>query len=285
MKRTLPTTRQQPSKPWKRIPLLFCSSLIEHRELLAQMAKRDIRSRYKGSALGAGWALAQPLLMLGVYTFVFSGIFQSRWGDAEDSSTTTFAINLFAGLIVFSLVAECANTAPNLVLANKNFVTKVVFPLEILGASTVLASLFQACISLLVLLVFECLTMHKLPSSLVLLPATWAPLVLGCLAMTWVLSAVGVYFRDLGQITGVCMQALMFLSAVFYPVNALPEKLRSFSVLNPLIGAIDQTRAIVVRAEWPSLTSLGIASASAVIACELAFRFFRKAKRGFADVI
>lgn len=249
------------------------------------MSKRDIKSRYRGSALGLGWTFAQPLLMLGVYTFVFSTIFQSRWGDGSSGGHIQFAINLFTGLIVFNLFGECTNNAPGLIIGHKNFVTKIVFPLEILGAASVLAGLFQAGISLIVLIGFELIATHAIPITILWLPYIWLPLVLACLSLTWILSAAGVYFRDLGQIIGVLTQMIMFLSAVFYPVNAFPESIKPIAELNPLVIVIEQTRAAAIRGETPDLFTTSALLVSSMIACEIALRMFKHAKRGFADVL
>jgi lipopolysaccharide transport system permease protein len=163
--------------------------------------------------------------MLGVYTFVFSQVFEARWGTLGSDGPLGFAINLFAGLIVFNLFAECINRAPTLVLANPNYVKKVVFPLEVLGTIAVGSAVFQALASLVVLVIFELIAIHHLPITFLFLPLVWTPLLLGCIAITWALAALGVFIRDLSQITSVITSMLMFLSPIFYPVSALPKRL------------------------------------------------------------
>ena len=192
----------------------FIRSLLRSRELWWRLSEREIAGRYRGSILGWGWSLLTPLLMLGVYTFVFSTVFKARWGDLEQAGSLGFAINLFAGLITFNIFAESASQAPTLILGNANYVTKVIFPLETLSAVSVTAALFHACTSTVILLAFELIAIHQVPLTVLWLPFVWLPYVLGCLAMSWCISALGVFLRDLGQVIGVMVSMLMFMSAV-----------------------------------------------------------------------
>ncbi|MFN9057646.1 MAG: ABC transporter permease, partial [Cyanobacteriota bacterium] len=204
--------------------LRFLRSLWKQREVLWRLSEREVLGRYRGSMLGLAWSFIQPLSMLAVYTFVFSTVFQARWGTNPQGGSLGFAINLFAGLIVFNLLAECLSKAPTLILANPNYVKKVIFPLETLAFVNVAGATFHAGASLVVLFIFELIAFRRLPITLVWLPLVWVPLLLGCLAATWVLSALGVYLRDIGQVIGVVVSMLMFLSPIFYPISALPPR-------------------------------------------------------------
>ena len=273
-------------------PLLsFPQALWRQRELWWQLSKREVQGRYRGSMLGWGWSLITPLLMLAVYTFVFSQVFKARWGDLQQSGPLVFAINLFAGLIVFSLFAETANQSPSLMLNNSNLVTKVIFPLEILPAVTVAAALFHALTSLVVLVGFQIVNGVAasggtgIQTTLLWLPLVWLPLLGGCLALGWLLSALGVYLRDLGQMIGVAVNLLMFLSAVFYPLSSLPARWQPLLQLNPLVLVIEQTRRVAVNGLPPSLGYLMGGCGLVLVACELSYRAFQKARRGFADVL
>ena len=280
-----------------RLPLLrFPQALWRQRELWWQLSQREVQGRYRGSMLGWGWSLITPLLMLAVYTFVFSQIFRARWGDLQQSGPLVFAINLFAGLIVFNIFAETAIQGPGLILSNANLVTKVIFPLEILPAVTVAAALFHALTSLVVLVGFQVtngligtgaasaigLGIHP---TMLWLPLVWLPLVSCCLALGWLLSALGVFLRDLGQVIGVFVNLLMFLSAVFYPLSSLPPQWQPLLQLNPLVLVIEQTRRVAVNGQLTSLSYLLWGGLIGLLACELSFRSFQKARRGFADVL
>lgn len=265
--------------------LNFPKSLWERRELWWQLTKREITGRYRGSQLGLGWSILNPILMLAVYTFVFSQIFKARWGTAEGHGPWGFAVNLFAGLIVFNLFAECASRAPTLILNNPNYVKKVVFPLEILSAVSVGSALFHAMTSLTVLLVFEVIVFGRIPNTAYWLPLVWAPLILASLAVSWILAALGVFLRDIGQIIGVLVSMLMFLSPVFFPISAVPEGLQWALKINPLAGVIEQTRKVLIVGGSPQPLEIITGIVTGCIACELSYRGFQKIKSSFADVI
>lgn len=265
--------------------LSFPAALLRHRELWWRLSEREILGRYRGSLLGVGWSVLNPLAMLAVYTFVFSHVFKARWGTLEQGGSLGFAVNLFAGLIVFNLVSECLNRAPMLILANPNYVKKVIFPLEVLGGVCVASSCFHAIASLLVLMVFEIVLLRSLPLTYLWLPLVWLPLVLGCLGLTWILAGLGVFLRDIGQFIAVALSMLMFLSPVFYPTAALPERFQTVLNLSPLTHVIEQTRRILIAGQAPSAAYLMIGTGLAVLLAEIGFRFFQRARRGFADVI
>jgi lipopolysaccharide transport system permease protein len=269
----------------RQVLISFPSNLYRYRLLIWNLIRREVTGRYRGSLLGWSWSLLQPMLMLGVYTFVFSTVFKARWPDLEQAGSLGFAINLFAGLIVFNLFAECLGKAPTLVLSQPSYVTKVVFPLEILSAVAVGAAGFHACTSLLVLAAFELIATGAIPTTALWLPVVWLPLGLGCLALCWLLSALGVFIRDLPQLVSVGLTVLMFLSAVFYPISALPDRWQPLLLANPLVQVIDQTRRVLVQGKSPDGAFLLLGISSSLVACELCFRIFQKARRGFADVI
>lgn len=265
--------------------LHFPRALWRHRELWWRLTEREVLGRYRGSALGIGWSFITPLAMLAVYTFVFSQVFKARWGGLENSGPLGFAVNLFAGLIVFNLFSECVSRAPSLVISNPNYVKKVVFPLEVLGSVAVGSAGFHALTSLSILVVFELIAFHQLPLTLLWLPLIWLPLVLGSLACTWILSAAGVFLRDIGQLIGVGLNMLMFLSPIFFPTSALPANWQPVLRLNPLAQVIEETRKSAVQGIHPDLGYLAIGILITFAACELSFRVFNKAKRAFADVL
>jgi lipopolysaccharide transport system permease protein len=223
--------------------------------------------------------------MLAVYTFVFSQVFKARWGNLEDSGPIGFAVNLFAGLIVFNFFAECANRAPGMVLANPNYVKKVIFPLEVLAGVIVGGAFFNALTSLIVLAIFELVGFRHIPLTALWLPLVWLPLLTGCLALTWLLGALGVFLRDVGQIVAVMVSMLMFLSPIFFPLSALPARWQPILVMNPLAPVIEQTRRVLVDGSQPSLSYLIMGTILTTLICEASFRSFQKAKRAFADVL
>lgn len=265
--------------------LRFIRGYWQNRELIARLSQREVVGRYRGSFIGISWTVVQPLAMLAVYTFVFSQVFRSRWGNLDELGPAGFSLNLFAGLIVFNLFAECANKAPTLILENPNYVKKVVFPLEALGISTVAAATFHALMALAVLLAFQVMATGRLSTTLWVLPVVWLPLVMGALATTWLLSAMGVFLRDLQQLVGVTMNMLLFLSPVFFPISSLPVNWQKVLGANPLGLVIEQTRAVILANRYPSLLVVAAEIILTIGLCEWSYRLFERARRGFADVL
>lgn len=251
--------------------------------LLKQLAWREIASRYRGSVLGLSWPFLAPLLMLAIYSFVFGTVFQARWG-LPGESTLDFALTLFAGLIVFNFFAECLGRAPGVIAAQPNLVKKVVFPLELLPLAIVLAALFHAGASTLILIA-ALAAQGALSASALWLPLVWLPFVLMVAGLSWILAALGVFVRDLGQAIGMATTALLFLSPVFYPASALPERLRSWLFLNPLTVPIEQSRAVLSFGEAPSVTALCVYGLLALAVAALGLALFRRVRPGFADVL
>ncbi len=265
-------------------PREIVASLWRNRSLVAMLAARDALGRYRGSFLGIIWSFFNPLLMLAVYTFVFSGVFKTRWPVGE-GSTAEYALVLFAGLVVFTLFAECLNRAPSLILGNVNYVKKVAFPLEILPWVAFAAALFHFVVSLGVWLALYVALLGAPPATAVLLPVAIVPLALIILGLSWFLAALGVYLRDVGQIVGIANSALIFLSPIFYPLSALPEKIRPWLYLNPLTPTVEYVRQVLILGEVPDGRGFAVFAAIAAIVACAGFAFFQKTRKGFADVL
>ncbi len=257
-----------------------------HLPLLLQLIRRDVAARYRGSLLGLLWSFLNPLFMLGVYTLVFSTIFKSRWGiEVENAGTGVFALMLFAGLIVHGLFAEVAGTAPGIILAHQNYVKKVVFPLHVLPMATVGSALFHALIGIGVLFLFELFVMGSIPLTALLLPVVLIPFVPFLLGVGWLLAALGVYLRDIRQIVGPIIAAMLFLSPVFFPLQAAPETLRPFLMLNPLTLIIVNVRKVLIYGQWPDFGPLAAYALLAGLFALVALWWFQKSRNGFADVL
>lgn len=261
------------------------TSLWRNRRLIWQMARREIDARYRGSVIGLAWSFITPFVMLAVYTFVFSVVFNARWGLGENESRSDFAIMLFAGMIVFGLFSEIVNRSPGLVTSNGNYVKKVVFPLEILPWVTLGSTLFHSMISLIVLLLAQLVINFSLPWTIIFFPIVLLPLVFLSMGVAWFLSALGVYVRDIGQITGLLTTLLMFASAVFFPVSSLPEQYQIWLKLNPLVLIITESRKSLILGELPDWTSMLVALAASFVFAFAGFWWFQKVRKGFADVI
>lgn len=265
-------------------PRELIASLWRNRGLIRTSVRREVLGRYRGSFLGVLWSFFNPLLMLLVYTFVFSVVFNARWSSSGDSKTE-FALLLFCGLMMFNLFAECINRATGLILGNVNYVKKVIYPLEILPWVSLGSALFHGVVSLVVWLIAY-LVIFGLPHLTVLyLPLILLPFVLFIMGLSWVLASLSVFLRDVSQFVGILTTMLMFLSPIFYPATALPENYRVFLYFNPLTPVIEQTRNVLFWGGQPDFQMLGIYIVVSAIVAWLGFAMFQKTRKGFADVL
>ncbi|WP_409524927.1 ABC transporter permease [Nitrincola sp. MINF-07-Sa-05] len=256
----------------------------QFRELISGMAKREVLGRYKGSWLGLVWTLLTPLLLLLVYMFVFGVIFQARWPQSEGVDGN-FAALLFCGIIAFFMFSEVLTRSPRLIVDNANYVKKVVFPLDALIWVAVATALFHFLISFVVLLGFVLVSGVGVSVYLLYFPVITGLLVVFLLGLSWFLSALGVYIRDVSYIAGFLSTALLFLSPVFYPASAVPESFRILMDLNPLTFYIEAFRSVAVLKQAPDYMSMLLATAVSLGVFALGYWFFQRVRKGFADVL
>lgn len=265
-------------------PLALLGSLKSHRSLIHSLIKREVIGRYQGSILGLLWSFFNPVLMLAIYTFVFSVVFKARWLGGSDSKTE-FALVLFAGLMLYNFFAECVTRAPALILSNVNYVKKVVFPLEVLPVVILGSAFFHLLISLLVWLVFYLVFFGIPQATFGLLFVLLFPFMLMVLGLGWFLASLGVYLRDVAQVIGLITSALMFMSPIFYPVTALPEDFRWLLQINPLTFVIEQARMVMIWGLGMNWISLALYTLLASMIAWSGFAWFQKTRKGFADVL
>jgi lipopolysaccharide transport system permease protein len=250
-----------------------------------RLARRDIETRYRGSALGLLWAFVNPIALLVIYTYVFGVVFEARWPRSGGTSLGSFALTLFCGLIAFNVLSECLARAPTLLLTVPHYVKRIIFPIEILPVSLVGSALFHGLVNVLVLLAASLVITGHVPWTSALLPVVLLPLVLLALAVVWVLSSVGAFVRDLTQVVTLVSQALMFGSPIFYPEEALPSMLRRGMTFNPLAWLVENARRVLLWGELPDWGGLAAWTLATGLLSLLAYAWFMKTKRAIADVV
>jgi len=265
------------------------AGLRAHRRLIGQLARRDVEGRYRGSSLGLVWSFATPLVMLTVYTFVFGVVFTgARWPHTPAGGTENlgeFALVLFCGLLLLNLVSECLGRASSLVVGAPNYVKKVVFPLEVLPLMALMSALFHTGISLLVVVAANVLLRGSMHWTLVLVPAVLLPVVALILGFSWLLASLGVFARDVGHVVGVGLQILVFVTPIFYPLEAIPEPVRSFISWNPLTPAVENLRRVVLWGQQPDWAAWGISLVVGSIVMIGGLWWFTVTRPAFADVV
>ncbi|MEH3086249.1 MAG: ABC transporter permease [Xylophilus ampelinus] len=273
-----------PHRPSSISPIAMAGSLWRHREIVMRLSRREIVSKYKGSFLGITWSIFHPLLMLTLYTLVFSVVFKARWGGNIEETKTQFAVTLFAGLMMHGLLAEVLNRAPSLIIGNVSYVKKIVFPIELLPAVAVCAALFHSLINFAVILA-AAIFLGIFHWTALLVPLIMLPLSIGALGAGWLIASLSVYLRDVGQIVGILSTMLLFASPVFYPISAIPEAARFWMTINPLTFAIEQTRQVLFEKSVPDFGGLFLYTLGSVVAAWLGYAWFQKTRKGFADVL
>lgn len=263
---------------------LVFRDVIKHKELVYQFVKRDLSTKYKGSFLGQAWSFLNPLIMLSVYTFVFSVIFKAKWGKT-DENIFTFGLTLFAGFIVYNIFAEVVNRSTSIITSNPNYVKKVVFPLEIFPVVLLGTAMVNALLSVLILCVsyyFIHLSFHW---TVILVPIVLLPVMLLSLGLSWFMASIGVFVRDISHIVGLAVQVLMFLSPIFYPISAVPSYLQPLYALNPFGIVMEEMRRVVLSGDIPNWHNWFLVTIISYLICVLGYNFFQRSKGAFADVV
>ena len=267
-------------------PFRMVRELWAHRELIAQLTRREITQRYRGTYLGVLWSFLTPFLMLLIYTFVFSVVLQAKWGDVNrPTNMGQFALTLFAGLIPFNAFAEVVTRAPTLILQVPNYVKRVVFPLEVLVVVALGSALVHSLISVSILLVGIVLCLGFISPMVALLPLAYLPLMLLSLGLGWFLASLGVYVRDVGQTIALVVQVLFFLTPIFYPATAVPTRFQFVMNLNPLTMILEGFRRPLLWQQPLSWQPFVVWTTGTAVLAVLGYAWFMKTKHGFADVM
>jgi lipopolysaccharide transport system permease protein len=261
----------------------FVWSLWDNRRLIYALVYKDIQDRYKGSFFGLVWSVLTPIFMLLVFTFVFSVVFPARWGGVD--SRTEFALLLFAGLILFNVFAETLNASPKLVINNANYVKKVVFPVEVLPAVVLGSSFFNFFTGLIAWIIGYLVLFGLPPITFLLFPIAMLPVAIMSLGFSCALSSLGVYVRDIGQLVGTFVTALLFLSPIFYSTASLSEKYRFIFMLNPLAAPIENLRQLLFWGAMPDIYSLIFSFVVSICIFAIGIKIFIGLRDGFSDVL
>ena len=264
---------------------IFCT-IWRHRELTWQLTLREIQSRYKGSYLGLLWPLITPLFMLGVYSFVFGGgIMQSKLKTSVSDSALSYPITLFCGLIIYSIFAEAITAATKVVVINPSYVTKVVFPLEVLPVTTLYAALFQGVLSGTIFMTGLVFFIRNPPVTILYFPLILFSVCVFTLGLSWFVAALGVFIRDISHTVMIFTQVIFFCSALFYEVTDVPERFRWLIFINPIAYFISDSRMTIIHGQPPNWRIWGITTLISLVIMQLGYMFFMRSKRAFGDVL
>lgn len=263
------------------------STVWIHRALINRMADREIAARYRDSLLGLTWAIITPLAMLGVYTFVFAVVLKARWGTvgSDAGGTGAFAARVFLGLILFQLFAAMMTQTPGLLRQHRALVKKSVFPLEALVVIRLRVALFDFAAGLLVFLALGWFIGGGMSWGVLLAPLAALPVALLGLGVGWLLAGLGAYLKDLAPIAATAATLILFMSAVFYPIEIVPDRWACAIAFNPVAAAIDTARGLAFEPLRFDAARFGLLLAGSWLAAALGLAIFRRVRWGFADVL
>jgi lipopolysaccharide transport system permease protein len=268
-------------------PLRMFSALFAQRHLILALTRRDLAERFRGTLLGVLWFGLGPAILVGVYTLTFSVVFKARmpYATAPTDDHGVFGVFLFTGLVPFTIFADVLVRSPGLVTSRANYVTKVVFPLEVLSAVTVLSALCGGVLSSLILLVALVIVTGGMPlAALAYVPCLllMVPLLMG---VSWILAALGTYVRDLGQITSLLLTVCMFVSPIFTPVDRFPHQAQAWLRLNPVTVPVDTAQRLLFVGALPSAGTVAAYIGAGLAMMALGWMLFQALRKGFADVL
>lgn len=270
---------------WAANPVRVIRHFFQYNYLISQLTRREVANRYQGSWLGPLWSLLTPLLMLAVYTFIFSVVFKARWGADVSGDRIDFALALFISISMYQFFSDTVAAAPGLVVAVPNYVKRIVFPLEILPLARLLAALVQCGFSVLMYAVVMLIAKHTIPWTIVLLPVMLIPLALLTIGIAWILAALGVFIRDVSQVVGLVLTMLMFVSAVFFPFSSLPPDWQPVLCWNPLVMILENGRRVAFEGVLPNWGAWAATTAAGFAVAAVGLAGFMKSKNAFSDVI
>ncbi|HEY6805332.1 MAG TPA: ABC transporter permease [Pyrinomonadaceae bacterium] len=252
-------------------------------ELIVSLAKRDLLMRYKGSALGVVWAIITPVVTIGIFTFIFAGIFGARF--SASTSPWDYALYLFCGMVPWIMFQETLQQSATTIVNHANLVKRVVFPLETLPVAQAFSALGNQLFATIALLFAIAVLQHQLHLTALWFPVLLVPQLLLAIGAAWLLASLGVFLRDIVQGVSLVLMAWMYMTPIIYPETIVPERFRFLINLNPFTPLVRCYRRIFLDAQAPDWTGLGYFSLIALIVFVFGYWWFARTRKSFADVI
>jgi len=252
---------------------------LDYRELLWNLANREITQRYKQSVLGYAWVILNPLFQLIVMSFVFDIVLRIP------SLGVPFILFLSAALLPWNLFTQSLVSSSNVLVSNSNLITKIYFPREILVYSTIIAKMVDFFFSCLVLVFF--LFIFKIPVTVyyLWLPVIFVVQLFFMTGISLVVSALNLFYRDIQYLLNLVLLLWMYITPIMYPIEIIPEKYRFIMSLNPMAVIVNAYRQVLLSGKNPNLYSLGVAALVSFIVFSFGFILFKKLEGEFADYV
>lgn len=269
------TSRRAVWRPLWQLPRRF--------DLIFSLTKRELAARYRGSVLGIIWAVLTPVVMIAIFTIIFSGVFKARFGSAN--SQWDYALYLFCGLLPWNAFQESLQLSSTTIVGHANLVKRVVFPLETLPVSLSLAAAANQMFGTVALLLAAALLRRELHATIVFLPLLLIPQLLATFGAAWLIASLGVFFRDIVQGINLLLMAWMYLTPIIYPESLVPARYQPIVNLNPFTPLVRNYRRIILEGSLPDWRGLAYFGLFAVVSFVLGYWWFARTRKNFADVV
>ena len=258
--------------------------LTRHRQLTFAMARREIADRYAGQSLGILWAIIHPIVIMGVYVFIFAYVIKMKVGGTQELPLD-YTAYLLSGLIPWMCFQESMSKASVVIVNNANLVKQVVFPIEVLPVKVVIASLFSMLISLVILMLYVLMVNHSIPRTYLLLPVLLLFQMALMIGINYMLSAIGAYFRDVKDFVQIFNTIGLYLVPIFYLPDQVPSIFRPLLYCNPfsyIIWCYQDVLYFGRLVHWWAWLVFFCFAVSALLA---GYRTFRKLKTMLGNVL
>ena len=276
-------TRERIGRAAVRVFTLPVLAIWSNRSLIRTMVRRDILSRYRGSFGGGLWTLLTPLLLMATYFFVFGIVLKTKFGN--DPSRSGFVLYFFAGMLPWLAFSEAAGRAPTVIWEHRNFVKKLVFPVETLPVNLAVSGLVTEFVMLVLFVLALLITRGYVPATVAWLPAILIPQILFTLGICWFLAALGVFVRDLGQLIGFVLTLWFFLTPICYPEASMPPEAMAVLSKNPIFTLVRMYRTIFLEGQSPAAHTLLKFWGLSLVVFFGGHAWFYKLRRSFADIV
>ena len=253
----------------------FFKSLYEYRELLKTSISKDVRGKYKNSVLGILWSFLNPLLQIAVYAIVFPLIMKSNLPN--------YTVFLCCGLIPWNFFSAAISRTSFTMVENGNIIKKVYFPREILSLSVVTSEAINFIISTIIILAFVLGYGMGLSKFIIFYPLVLRVQYLLLIGISFIVSSVTVYFRDLQHFIGIALQLLFYATPIVYAPNTIPDEFQWILKFNPMTYIINGYRDIFYYKQMPDLVSMAIVLGVSIVICLIGYFIFNKLQRRFAE--
>ena len=257
-------------------------ALYRYRSLIADFVRKDFVGKYKGATIGFTWSIITPLVIILIFTFVFSTILKVRFGGGR---TADFIVYFLCGMIPWLTFSEALNRSASLIRDNAHFVQRVIFPVEVLPVAVSLSGIIQLGIGLVVLVGVIGVFFTPTTWTIIFVPVLVCLQLLFTIGLAWAIAALGVFVRDTTHAIGLFTQMWMFLTPILYPADLVPKSLGILLVINPMAHLVHGYRLVIIEGTVPDLKSLVILTVVMVLVAVLGYVFFMRSKSAFADIL